>query len=92
MDTYIDFRHFEARTRHALFLSLFEGLKENAYFEFVNDHDPVPLQNQIKSMNLPNLKWEYERKGPDLWKIRISKMGSGEGKKEGCCGLCGGHE
>ncbi|MGZ5278456.1 MAG: DUF2249 domain-containing protein [Pseudobdellovibrionaceae bacterium] len=92
METCIDFRKFEPRTRHALFLSLFEGLKENSSFDFINDHDPIHLQNQIRAMNLANLKWDYEKQGPDFWKIKISKVSSGEPKKEGCCGLCGGHE
>lgn len=89
MDTLIDIRNFEPRTRHALILSLFEGLKEGTSFEFVNDHDPVPLYRQLQSMNLPNLLWNYSVKGPDLWKIRISKSGP-EVKTEGCCGICGG--
>lgn len=90
MDTTIDFRNFEPRARHALFLSLFEGLKAGTSFEFVNDHDPVPLYQQIQRMNLPNLKWSYSEKGPKLWKIQISKA-ENETKEEGCCGLCGGH-
>ena len=92
METCIDFRGFEPRARHALFFSLFEGLKENAFFDFVNDHDPVPLQNQIRMMNIGNLRWEYAKQGPEYWKIRISKVSDTEPKKEGCCGLCGGHE
>jgi uncharacterized protein (DUF2249 family) len=90
MNTVIDFRNFEPRTRHALFLSLFEGLKDGTSFEFVNDHDPMPLYKQVQAMNIPNLNWEYALKGPSEWRVQISKA-KFETKDEGCCGICGGH-
>ena len=92
MDTNIDFREFQPRFRHALFISLFERLKEDASFGFINDHDPLPLREQLEKLYLKNLIWDYEEQGPDVWKIRVSKKSSSAVKSEGCCGLCGGHK
>lgn len=73
MQTCIDFRQLEPRARHAVFFSLFEGLKEDGSFGFINDHDPIPLYQQLTAMKIDNLSWEYEVRGPDIWQIRISK-------------------
>jgi uncharacterized protein (DUF2249 family) len=91
MKTVLDFRTIEPRARHALFLSVFEGLKAGTSFEFINDHDPAPLYRQLQSMNISNLEWKYSAKGPDLWVVNISKSTTGAEMEEGCCGICGGH-
>lgn len=83
MQTCVDFREFEPRARHALFFSLFEGLRENASFGFVNDHDPDSLFQQMKAMNLADFGWEYELRGPDVWRIRVSKKTEAQAQKAG---------
>jgi regulator of cell morphogenesis and NO signaling len=86
MSTVIDLTNFEPRARNALIMSLFEGLRENSSFEFINDENPERLCQDIDSLHMNNLKWEFSEHGPDAWKIRISKQ-----QKTGCCGMCGGH-
>lgn len=73
MNSIIDFRSIDRSFRHAIFFSMFEGLKEGASFEFLNDHDPVPLYNQLRSIGIENLEWSYSERGPDNWRIRITK-------------------
>lgn len=87
--TVFDVRSFEPRFRHALVFSMFEGLAPGASFELVNDHDPVPLQEQFKSLSLPNFSWSYVESGPAVWRVRIAKSGSSK-HSGGCCGVCGG--
>ena len=91
MKTVIDFRNIDRSFRHAIFFSLFEGLKEGASFEFVNDHDPAPLYNQLRQLAIQNLEWKYAEQGPTDWRVQVTKkMQSTQPKEEGCCGICGG--
>ncbi len=92
MQTCIDFRKFEPRARHALFFALFEGLKEDESFRFINDHDPVPLQQQLRAMNIGNLCWKYEVQGPDEWQIRVSKKIDDPIEAEEYCAVSDGAE
>lgn len=86
--TVFDVRSFEPRFRHALIFSMFEGLVPGASFELVNDHDPVPLREQFKSLAPVNFDWSYVEKGPSVWRVRIAKGGSAQASG-GCCGVCG---
>ena len=88
--TVFDVRSFEPRFRHALIFSMFEGLMPGSSFELVNDHDPVPLREQFKSLSLPNFDWSYVESGPSLWRVRIAKTGD-RMSSGGGCGACGGH-
>jgi uncharacterized protein (DUF2249 family) len=93
MNTVIDFRSIDRSFRHAIFFSLFEGLKEGASFEFVNDHDPVPLYNQLRQLGLQNMEWKYTERGPRDWRIQITKMRqSDQSTEQGCCGICSGEK
>lgn len=89
VDSIIDFRSIDRSFRHAIFFSMFEGLKEGASFEFMNDHDPVPLYNQLQSIGIENLEWSYSERGPDNWRIRITKTPPKDKVEEGCACHCG---
>lgn len=93
MNTLVDFRQFEPRSRHAIFFSIYDSLIEGSHFDFINDHDPQTLYQQIKALNLKGLSWDYVKQGPDVWQITVGKNKTSQNKTgEGCCGLCGGHE
>lgn len=83
-----DARVFQPRYRHALIFSILEGLQADASFYVVNDHDPIPLREQFKSLAVPDWSWEYVESGPNVWKIKLSKGGAKEETE--CCGVCGG--
>lgn len=95
MSTVIDLSNFEPRARNALLMSLFEGLKDNASFEFTNDQDPNELFQDIEALKLSNLRWEFSEQSADAWRIKIVKSTAKPNdemrEKTGCCGLCGGH-
>lgn len=91
MNTVIDFSKIQQSFRHAIFFSMFEGLKDGESFEFINDHDPAGLHKQVRRMELPNLEWIYEESGPTQWRISVKKSPSTEKKEDGgCCGICNG--
>ncbi|MBC7567646.1 MAG: iron-sulfur cluster repair di-iron protein, partial [Pedobacter sp.] len=44
-----------------------------AAFIIDNDHDPKPLYYQLLAERGQVFSWEYYEKGPELWKVKISK-------------------
>ena len=85
----VDVRTIAPRDRHPHIFSIFGGLAARESMELVNDHDPRPLHAQFQ-INLPDqFRWEYLQSGPDLWRVRITKVERSASSGE-CCGSCGG--
>ncbi|UOF01524.1 DUF2249 domain-containing protein [Bdellovibrio reynosensis] len=70
--------------RHAYIFEAFDNLEAGESVVIVNTHDPVPLLKQFEQNRANQFAHEYQAKGPDLWKLKLTKN-----KKEGCCGYCG---
>lgn len=62
--------------KHATIFSQFNALGKGASFILLNDHDPLPLRSQFTSEFGDTFDWEYIEKGPEWFKIRISKRDS----------------
>ena len=75
-ETVIDVRQIMPRMRHPLIFQTFEQLAPNEGFMLVNDHDPQPLLYQFNVMHPGAFAWDYVERGPDLWRIRISRSGA----------------
>lgn len=92
----IDVRRVPPPRRHPLIFSTFDALSPGAYFEIVNDHDPVPLHFEFERVRAGQFSWQYLEAGPGLWQVRISRTraGSADGAPHGCggggCGCSGG--
>lgn len=69
--------------RHAYIFDCFDKLGGGESLVIVNTHDPVPLLRQFSEMKVGQFKHEYLERGPDQWRLKITKN-----KKEGCCGFC----
>lgn len=69
----IDLRPFPPAERHEKFFKAFDDLKPGESFEFINDHDPKPLYYQMEAEIKIPFKWDYLLKGPEEWKIKVSK-------------------
>jgi uncharacterized protein (DUF2249 family) len=41
----------------------------------VNDHDPVPLHLQFDKLRPGEAEWHYVDRGPDVFRIRIVRVG-----------------
>lgn len=87
--TLIDVRDIAPRERHALIFSTFRDLGASATMEIVNDHDPKPLYYQMQAEQPGKFTWDYVETGPDVWRVRITKIAAGPGDGQ-CCGGCGG--
>lgn len=68
-----DLRPFPPAKRHEMVFNAFEDLKPGESFEFINDHDPRPLYYQMEAESKVPFKWDYLTKGPEEWKIKVSK-------------------
>lgn len=69
-----DLRPFPPATRHEMFYDAFAAINPGEAFEFINDHDPLPLYYQMEAESEVPFKWEYILKGPEEWKVRVRKV------------------
>jgi len=71
----LDVREVIPRDRHPLIFRTFDNLKSGESFILINDHDPKPLYYQLLHEREGLFAWEYIERGPEIWKVRITKMG-----------------
>ncbi len=87
--TVLDVRVLPCEQRRELIFSAFDALAAGRAMEIVNDHDIKPLQGVFEHMVPGAFAWEYLQKGPDLWRVAITKLAPAHGAGS-CCGSCGG--
>ena len=85
----IDVRTIVPIDRHKVIFETFKALKTGESMEIVNDHHPTPLKAQFSERFIDAYQWDYLQEGPDLWRVKITKV-SDDIKKSTCCGHCGG--
>lgn len=69
----MDVRVLEPIERHKQLLGIFKNLPVKESFTFINDHDPIPLYYEFKSVCVDVMGWEYlKREGRD-WKVRVRR-------------------
>ena len=78
-----DLRPFPPAQRHEMFYQAFARIRPGEAFEFINDHDPKPLYYQMEAESKQPFKWEYLKKGPEEWEVRVVKTGSDKFRKQG---------
>ena len=88
----IDVRTIAPRERHPLIFSTFGKLAAGQAMELVNDHDPQPLFHQFNAEIPGQFAWEYLERGPETWRVAITRTGTASGghANGSCCGGCGG--
>jgi len=90
ISTSLDVRGMAPRDRHPLILKTFRSLGAREAMELVNDHDPRPLYYQFQVEQPGAFIWDYLESGPDVWRVRITRLATFHGNGQ-CCGSCGGH-
>jgi len=73
--TTLDVTIIEPKLKHPTIFQKFDLLIDNEAFIIHNDHDPKPLYYQLKGERGDIFLWEYLEKGPDFWKVKITKKG-----------------
>ncbi len=69
----LDVRAIPPREKHPAIFRAFDGLASGESFLLVNDHDPRPLHYQLLAERPDTFDWTYEEKGPEVWRVRISR-------------------
>ena len=74
-ETELDVRDVPPPQRHPLIFRTFEALAPGQAFVLVNDHDPKPLFYQFQAERAGQFTWDYLERGPQVWRVRIGKVG-----------------
>lgn len=72
----IDVRTIPPVDRHPRIFGVATALADGSSFIIVNDHDPRPLHLQIEARYPGLFSWEYLERGPDIWRVEISRLQS----------------
>lgn len=98
--TYLfDARGVAKRFRHAAIFGALESLEDGETMRFVNDHDPLPLLQQIGQRYRGQVQVQYVERNPQMVVIdfavqpqqaAMEKTGSSCGGGGGGCGCSGG--
>ena len=75
-DLQLDVRTEPPARRHDLIFQTYTDLGADQAFVLVNDHDPKPLYYQFEAENTGRFTWEYLEQGPEVWRVRIGKVGA----------------
>ncbi|MCZ2444613.1 MAG: DUF2249 domain-containing protein [Flavobacteriales bacterium] len=77
----IDVRELIPIKRHELLLAKFKDLPVNESFVFINDHDPLPLFYEFRSIHGDVVGWEYLNRGGRDWKVKVTRIEDSQGKE-----------
>ena len=72
--TELDIRLVVPREKHPTIMKAFDDLQNGEAFQLINDHDPVPLYYQFNAEKANQFGWEYVERGPEVWRVNISKV------------------
>ncbi len=77
----LDVRVLVPIQRHELLIKLFNDLPVKDTFTFINDHDPIPLFYEFRSIYGDVVGWEYLNKGGREWKVKVTKTDESIGRE-----------
>ena len=75
----MDVRVLIPTDRHKLLLKTFDELPVGERFVFINDHDPIPLFYEFKSIHGDVVGWEYLNRGGREWIVEVTRMEESKG-------------
>lgn len=73
-DKTFDGRDIPCSIKHEQIFSRWLNLPADDYFVLVNDHDPARLREQFSAQFADRFGWEYIERGPDVFRVKISKL------------------
>jgi uncharacterized protein (DUF2249 family) len=73
-DAVFDVRPIPCRIKHGQIFQRWLDLPVGGFFVLLNDHDPVPLRYQFEAEFPGALSWVYLERGPEEFRVRISKL------------------
>src|SRR5690606_6180997 len=80
-DGELDVRVLVPIQRHELLIKLFKELPVGENFVFINDHDPIPLFYEFRSIYGDVVGWEYLNRGGREWKVKVTRTEESQGRE-----------
>lgn len=77
----LDVRTLIPIERHKKLVALFGELPAGKNFIFINDHDPIPLYYEFKSIYGDVVGWEYLNRGGREWKVKVTRTEASEARE-----------
>lgn len=77
----LDVRVFVPIQRHTMLLKMFKELPVDDSFIFINDHDPLPLYYEFRSIHGDVVGWEYLQRGGREWKVKVTRLEDSVGRE-----------
>jgi uncharacterized protein (DUF2249 family) len=74
VDNELDVRQLRKPDKHPTIFATYAALALGESFVLVNNHDPKHLRDEFDADLPGSYGWEYVEKGPQVWRIRISKL------------------
>src|SRR4249919_629098 len=90
-DKVMDVRPIPCSVKHGLIIRTWLDLPVGDHFILLNDHDPVPLYYQFSAQWPGAFTWEHLVKGPDEFRVQITKLRPLTETVESVPSCCGGH-
>ena len=83
----MDVRLIPCSVKHGLIIKNWLDLAVGEHFILLNDHDPVPLYYQFAAQWPNAFSWQHLAKGPEEFRVKITKLKSAEPAAEvaECC-------
>jgi uncharacterized protein (DUF2249 family)/quercetin dioxygenase-like cupin family protein len=75
-DNELDVRQLRKPDKHPTIFASYAALAVGESFILVNNHDPKHLRAEFDADHPGSYGWDYVEKGPQVWRIRISKLTS----------------
>ncbi|MCZ2458975.1 MAG: DUF2249 domain-containing protein [Chitinophagales bacterium] len=77
----LDVRELIPIKRHEKLIHLFKVLPAGESFIFINDHDPIPLYYEFRSIYGDVVGWEYLNRGGREWKVKVTRTEESHGRE-----------
>lgn len=79
----LDVRVFVPIERHRMLLEMFAALPVGESFSFINDHDPLPLYYEFRSIHGDVVGWDYIARGGIDWHVKVTRLEASRGRELG---------
>ena len=73
-DQELDVRVLRTPDKHPAIFQTYHALSVGESFVLVTNHDPARLHEEFDTDHTGSYGWEYLDKGPEAWRIRLSKL------------------
>ncbi|MBV2234905.1 MAG: DUF2249 domain-containing protein [Sterolibacterium sp.] len=77
----LDVRVFVPIERHRMLLEMFAELPVGESFTFINDHDPLPLYYEFRSIHGDVVSWDYLQRGGIDWQVKVTRLEASRGRE-----------